>query len=343
MSMKNIGAAVSLFFFCAAPSWAQALIVSQVVDGGVWQTTIVLTNTTAATANANLNFFLETTGNATQPWNLPFLEVASTQLIALAPAETLLLHTPGTAAAASQGWGQIVADPGVVAYAIFTERSPGSSVQVGTSPAQASVGSILAPFDNTSGNIAAMALANTSSAPGTIVAAFRTTGGTITQTTLNIPPQGHIAFLLPQQFAATAGQSGLAEFYTTSGPFSMLALSFTADLSLSTAPVYVESGPAIIATGVTTVTAYCGFFTGTPTGVFNLLVTAAGSVNGIATRTGGTGGVSSVALTGQVTGTSVILTANTGFVLTGTIQNGTVTATSSDGGGTLTGSTSACH
>jgi hypothetical protein len=165
-----------LFSFCSTPSWAQALIISQVVDGEVWQTTIVVTNTTAATANASLSFFVETSGNATQPWNLPFLEVASTQSMALAPAETLLLHTPGTAAVLSQGWGQLLADPGVVAYAIFTKRPPGSSVQVGTSPAKASVSSILEPFDNTSGNVAAMALANTSSAPETIVAAFRTTG-----------------------------------------------------------------------------------------------------------------------------------------------------------------------
>ncbi len=252
MSIKNVGA---LLFFssCLATAWAQALIIPQVVDGDVWQTTIVLTNTTAAAANANLNFFVETSAGATQSWNLPFLETSSTQSISLAAGETLLLHSPGTAAVLSVGWGQIIAGPGVAAYAIFTKRPPGLPAQVGTAPAMPSAGRILVPFDNTSGNVAAMALVNSSASPETISVNLRTTGGTITQGTLaNIPAQGHIAFTFPQQFAATAGQSGLAEFYTTSGTFSSLALSFNPAGSLTTAPVYLASGPPIIANGTGT-------------------------------------------------------------------------------------------
>ena len=248
--MKKIGAAVLLFAFCSAPSWAQALIISDIVDGDIWQTTIVLTNTTAAAANASLSFYEETSAPATQPWNLSFLEVSSTQSIALAAGETLLLHTPGTAASLSQGWGQVVASAGVVAYAIFTKRPLGLPAQVGTSPAAASASGILAPFDNTSGNVAAVAVANTGSTPETISVNIRTTGGTITQgTPLTIPAQGHMTFTLPQQFTATAGQSGLAEFYTSSGTFSMLALSFNPAGSLTTAPVYSETGSPILGGG----------------------------------------------------------------------------------------------
>ncbi len=192
MKSLNLHLAV-LLFFCSAPSWAHALVIPQVVDGEVWQTTIVVTNTTAATAQASLNFFVETSGNATQPWNLSFLEVSSTQSISLPPGATILFHTPGTAAALSQGWGQVVADTGVVAYTIFAKRPVGLPAQVGTSPATASASRILVPFDNTLGNVAAMALANTSSSPETVTVSFRTTGGTITQSTLtNVPPQGHV-------------------------------------------------------------------------------------------------------------------------------------------------------
>jgi hypothetical protein len=246
MSIKNIGALGLLLCFCSASSWAQALIISDVVDGDIWQTTIVLTNTTAASAKASLSFFVETTAPTTQPWNLPFLEVSSTSSIALAAGQTLLLHTPGTAAVLSQGWGQLVADSGVVAYAIFTKRPAGLPAQVGTSPAAASASGILVPFDNTNGNVAAVALANPSSASETISVNIRTTGGTITQgTPLTIPAQGHMTFTLPQQFTATAGQSGLAEFYTSSGTISMLALSFNPAGSLTTAPVYPETAPII--------------------------------------------------------------------------------------------------
>jgi hypothetical protein len=247
MSIKNFGATALLFALCAVPAWSQALIISQVVDGEVWQTTIVLTNTTANPAIASLSFFQETTGNATQPWNLPFLEVASTQSIALAAGETLLLHTPGTAAALSVGWGQLTGSPGVVAYAVFTKRPHGLPAQIGTSEATASASRILVPFDNTSGNVTSMALVNTSGAPQTITVRIQTTAGAISYGLLsNIPAQGHVAFTFPGQFAATAGQSGLAEFYTASGTIALLALNFNPAGSLSTAPAYPEAGPPII-------------------------------------------------------------------------------------------------
>ena len=247
--MKHFGAV--MFFLClsSGAASAQAQIIAQVVDGGIWQTTIVLSNTTAAPAQANLTFFQDTANYATQPWNLSFLEVSSTASVPLAAGQTLLLHTPGTAPALTQGWGLINADPGVAAYAIFTERQPGFAPQVGTSPAATSATRILVPFDNTSGNVAAMAIVNASGAPETVNVNVRTTAGAVTQYTLpTIPAQGHAAFTFPQQFAGTAGVSGLAEFYTTSGTFSILALGFTG-LSLTSAPVYNASGPPILSGG----------------------------------------------------------------------------------------------
>lgn len=250
MSLNKIVPTIVYLVFFPALSWAQAsqvLVFADIVDGDIWQTTIVMTNTTAAPANASLSFYSDVAGNATRPWNLPFAEVGSNQSIALAPGETLVLHTPGTAAVLSQGWGQLVADPGVVAYAIFTKRPPGLPAQVGTSPAIASASRILVPFDNTFGNVAAVALANTSLVEETITVTLRTTGGTITQSTVaSIPAQGHITFTLPQQFTATAQESGLAEFYTNSGTFSILAMSFNPAGSLTTAPVYIENGSPII-------------------------------------------------------------------------------------------------
>src|SRR5665213_3594177 len=70
MSIKNVGALALLFALCAASAWSQPLIISQIVDGEVWQTTIVLTNTTTTTGTASLSFFQETTLNATQPLSL---------------------------------------------------------------------------------------------------------------------------------------------------------------------------------------------------------------------------------------------------------------------------------
>src|ERR1019366_8998082 len=162
--MKRLSSLAILLCLYSGAAWAQALIISQVVDGDVWQTTMVLTNTTAGTTVASLSFFQETTGNATVPWNLTFLEMSSAQAqaITLAPGETLLLHTPDTATNLSVGWGQVLSTPGVVAYAIFTKRPAGLPAQVGTSPAIAAASRILDPFDNKMLNVASMALVNAS-------------------------------------------------------------------------------------------------------------------------------------------------------------------------------------
>jgi hypothetical protein len=144
--MKNIGAVAFLLSLFSGAAWAQGQIISQIVDGKVWQTTIVLTNTTAATANASLTFFSETGSNyATVPWNLTFAEVPSTAAISLAAGETLLLHSPSVAPTLTEGWGLMIADPGVVAYGIFTKRPQGLPAQVGTSQAVASASRILVP------------------------------------------------------------------------------------------------------------------------------------------------------------------------------------------------------
>ena len=56
---------------CAQP---QTVLIPQVADGGGWQTTFVLTNTTINAGSATLTFYQETSGGATQSWNLPFVE-----------------------------------------------------------------------------------------------------------------------------------------------------------------------------------------------------------------------------------------------------------------------------
>lgn len=119
----------------------------------------------------------------TSPWALNFVEMTSAQAQALVlPAgTTLFLHTPGTAANVTIGWGQLSeADNAgsVLAYAIFTQRVPGRSDQEGTSPAAASASRILVPFDNTQGAVTSMAIANSTSSSETINVGIRTSSAT---------------------------------------------------------------------------------------------------------------------------------------------------------------------
>ena len=101
-ALRNLILTIALSLSCLS---AQVLVIPQVADGAGWQTTIVLTNTSAYAASGTLRFHLDTTGGATEPWSPPFLEGGSTTGMSLPGGSTLFLHTPGMAATLSQGWG----------------------------------------------------------------------------------------------------------------------------------------------------------------------------------------------------------------------------------------------
>ncbi|HLK47313.1 MAG TPA: hypothetical protein VKT49_04210 [Bryobacteraceae bacterium] len=238
----------AVLLLAAAPAMrAQTVVMPQIVDGGGWQTTIVVSNNTASTAAAALSFFQETTGGATQSWNLPLLESVSLQNLSLPGGGTIFLHTPGTAAANSQGWGSLQASSGVVCYAIYTYRTAGHQDQDATAPGVASAGRILVPYDNTNGLVTAIAIVNPTAASETISVSFQSESGAILTGSLpTLPPNGHSAFVLPTQFPRTAGDHGLAEFSSATGSLSIIALRANPTLAFTSAPVYNQSGAPII-------------------------------------------------------------------------------------------------
>ena len=249
----GLPSATMLCFLACLPAFgqsAQTLLIPQVVDGGGWQTTFVLTNRTANPASASLSFRIDTTAGATQAWTPPFLEVGSTTGLTLGGGSTMYLHTPGTAAILSQGWAIVNADAGIVAYSLFTIRNPGRQDLDGTAIAAGSTNRILVPFDNSSGFVTSVGVANPTATSESISVNFRTANGTVSLGSLpSIPPNGHLAFTLPQQFPAIATQSGLAEFYSTSGNFSLLAERFNLTGGFTVAPAYFETGSPIISSG----------------------------------------------------------------------------------------------
>jgi hypothetical protein len=206
------------------PSSPVTLVVPQFVDGGYWQTTLVLANTTASAATASVTFYKETAagGGTTEPWTPTFLEGTSTQNLSLAAGATLFLHTPGTSSTLTQGWGEATASDGVQIYAVFRATGGGQ----GTAPAVAIGNHILVPYDNTAGNVTSMAVANPTNSSESVSVSFQSAGGAISQASLNIPANGHQAFTFPTQFPGTANGQGLAEFYAANGGFSLIGLLF---------------------------------------------------------------------------------------------------------------------
>src|SRR5206468_6258898 len=109
---------------------------------------------------------------------------------------------------------------------------------------------ILVPFDNASGFIAAIAVANPNGSSELASVNIRTSdGATSTGTLPSLPGEGQTTFLMPTQFTGTAGKSGLAEFYVAAGSISMIALRANPSGAFTAAPVYFESGAPIISTG----------------------------------------------------------------------------------------------
>ena len=227
----------------------QTQVIPQVADGAGWATTIVLTNTTTGDLPVTLNFNQAVPNGAgvTQPWNPPFQTSVSSSFN-IPAGSSIFLRTPGNATALSQGWAELVADPRVTGYAIFTQQS-GGRAQDSTAPAVLASSRILVPFDNTSGLIMAIALVNPNPSAETVSVNFRMSdGATSTATVPNLPSHGQITFLMPSEFPATANQSGLAEFYVSSGTISIIALRANGS-AITSAPVFFETGTPIITTG----------------------------------------------------------------------------------------------
>jgi hypothetical protein len=227
------GSIVQLTYFTKVPT-----NVSQVAAGGAWGTELVATNTTDGPVSFGLNCYLDTGGGATQPWNIAFVETSSTQNLLLPPAGTLFLHTP-PASVLTTGWCQVVGDPGLALYAIFTQIVAGRPNQDGTAPASASATGVIVPFNNTSGFVTSVGLVNPNPEAIVVGSYIQTDTGAVLQPPLfTMPPFGHLAFALPTQFSTTGGQRGLIQFYASSGSVSALALLFDPSGSFTAAPTY---------------------------------------------------------------------------------------------------------
>jgi hypothetical protein len=224
------------------------LTIPHVADGGGWKTTIVLTNTSPNQASATLVFHKQTQADGnTQPWTPPIREVISTSGLSMAGGSTLFLNTAGTAADLSVGWADLNADAGVIGYVVFSIRI-GATQDEGTAAAVAATNRILVPYDDSNGFVTNMAIVNPGGTPLDISVGFRTVDGLVSAGNAlpQLPAGGHLSFALSTQFPVIQGHVGLAEFYSASGSFSIIALRTNPTHSFTTAPAYFQSGAPMI-------------------------------------------------------------------------------------------------
>ncbi len=218
----------------AAASIDPILVVPHVVDGGYWKTTFKFVNLGAQKAHMIGQFL----GSSGEDWRVPV--AASTDFPAgnylnfafdIAPGQTVTMVTAGTASDTSSGWG-IFYQPNspaslVAGTAIFTQHVPGGQDQEASIPMTDAVpGDFALIFDNTAYSTG-IAISSRESVSVTLTAHIRDHLGKEIDTQLfSIPPNGHVAFSLPDVWSSTAGIAGSIQFSTGGRTFGSFGLRF---------------------------------------------------------------------------------------------------------------------
>jgi len=217
-----------------------------------WTTTFTLVNTSAASTQTRLSLFgdngsaLPLTLDFPQPPALNGL-LASSIDNTIASNATLVVQTSGPQVPPVQtGSAQLSATGATAGFAIF-HLIPGAQEAVVPLETR-NASSYLLAFDNTSGVVLGVAVANISTQPATIQVVIRdNTGIPIASGPLPVlAAAGHTAFVLSDLFPVTAEKSGTVEFDTPSGgQISVLGIRTTplgSSKTLTTIPALANIG-----------------------------------------------------------------------------------------------------
>ncbi len=212
-------------------------IIPQVVDGGGWQTTIRLANLSPGTARFQLLFFSDD-GRAL---TLPFADIGNFTAVngVIAPGGTATIRTLGEGSSTVQGWAQLNMDGLIGGFAVLRQQAPGQPAEQATVPISSRFSTDFAiAFDNTGNLTTAVALVNPSPFVAAIVTVlFRNeSGDEIGRDTFTLAPLAHSTSTLPSAFPFTAGQRGMAEFFTFAPQLSGVGLEFNAAGGFSYSP-----------------------------------------------------------------------------------------------------------
>ena len=119
--------------------------------------------------------------------------------------------------------------------ALFNYTAPGIPASQGTVIGSTSASTKSMPYDNTSGYIMGIALANSNPTQAlTVLLTFVTDQGAQISGQVAVPAHGHTAFVLATQYPATANTRGTIQFTTTTPDVSVLGERFTPSLSFTT-------------------------------------------------------------------------------------------------------------
>jgi hypothetical protein len=225
----------------SVPAAGTTATISQIADGGGWETTMILVNTGSAPAPVSVRF--------TQPYGTPWaLQVAGTGGVSeysdvIPVGGSRIIDTAGSSPVLSQGWGQVITTGSVAGTAIFRQQLSIVRDAEGAVPLSLSgMQQFVVPFDNTQGFVTAIALANQDPSQATAVSVtLRDLNGTfLGNGTVNLAPLGRSAFVVPTQFPVTGNVQGVAEFSSPNVDLSALGLRYNPIGSFTSIPAAEE-------------------------------------------------------------------------------------------------------
>jgi photosystem II stability/assembly factor-like uncharacterized protein len=197
--------------------------IAHIATGHGWQTTFVLVNTGASSAQVHLKFFADVTG---APLSLPlsFPQSASStvassvdQTLAVGATLLVLSAAPSANPTSTTGSAQLTTDGKVSGFVIFRYTLNGQEAVVPLENRNANA--YILAFDNTSGTATGIAINSVSSQTVNVPVVIRDdTGAQIATDTLNLAANAHLAFtLVTDKYPATANIRGTIEFDTPPG------------------------------------------------------------------------------------------------------------------------------
>lgn len=200
-------------------------VLAHVATNGGWITSISLINTSSSPVTVTVNFHGDDGSALALPLNFTGPDgsqsfTTSSVPATIGPNATVLIETVNqTSATLLEGWAEVLGSGPVGGFAIFRYVGSGGSASEGTVPLQTTFpAGLILPYDNTSGFVTGMAIANLSTSAANISATiWDANGSQIGAQSINLSGDGHGGYIVPNVFTVTAGQRGTIEFQNMSG------------------------------------------------------------------------------------------------------------------------------
>jgi hypothetical protein len=208
----------------AGGSLARAGVLSHIVSGGGWKTTITLVNLSSSPVPVRILFRADDGSSLTLP--LTATQQSASQAATASsldrvvnPNATLLIETEAPQTSATlQGWADIMTSGPINGFAIFRQASQNGTASEGTVPLQNQLqGAMILPYDNTGGFVMGVAVVNLGASSSVTATIWDDSGSQLGVQTITIPPNGHAAFVLSDKLPLTIGKRGIVAFQSAGG------------------------------------------------------------------------------------------------------------------------------